>query len=566
MKKKCLQTVLTLAIALVMLFTMSAAAFADGDVVFVKNLEPSLAATAGESYTLTVSASVSSSVSGASLSYNWYTSNSGSPVATGSSYTFTASSSFSIWCTVTASLNGTVLSALNSNVCTVTVSAAPTVAPTAAPSLTTPSITKQPSSCTLSAGQTATLSVTAVCPNVGNGLSLSYQWFRSSNSNGSNAQQISGANSSTYTTPAYTNGTVYYFVGVVAVDSSGQYGSAAYSNVVYVTYNGSSTGGALKITKNPTGETVDAGGSATFIARADNAAKLVWRIVSKDTTKTVNAKEAPSYFSGLQVSGTDTETLVLSNIPASMHEWSVECKFIASDGKTYLCTTGAVIRVRGASTSTTTATASPAVTYNPSSAVTTSPSPSVTSSPSSTTSPNTGDTSTLGSPVISSQPVGAVLSDGETTTLSVSVSSTTSADAQIKYQWYRNDTNSNANGTPISGAQSSTYVPDTISGSKYYYVGVWYTDGTTTGKVTYSTPVAVTYTAPLTSPTPTVEDKTESSSLGLSIIGPVIAMVLAAAAIGVGVFFLLKNSGGKNSSGSKKKKQYYDEDDYDDYR
>ena len=67
-----------------------------------------------------------------------------------------------------------------------------------------------------------------------------------------------------------------------------------------------------KITKHPTGETVEVGGSAMFIARADNATEIVWRIVSADTTNTVPASDAGSYFTGITVSGLGTEKLTLS--------------------------------------------------------------------------------------------------------------------------------------------------------------------------------------------------------------------------------------------------------------
>ena len=40
----------------------------------------------------------------------------------------------------------------------------------------------------------------------------------------------------------------------------------------------------------------------------------------------------------------------------------------------------------------------------------------------------------------------------------------------VQYQWYWNNTNSNINGTPINGANSSSFVPPTnIYGTKYYY-------------------------------------------------------------------------------------------------
>ena len=569
MKKKYLRIIMSLALAIMTVFSLSAAAFADGSVsvpiTFTKNLDPSVSVTAGQSVTLSVSATLDG-VMGSEIAYTWITDD--GSASGGTTYSFTPTRNCTVYCVATGYVNGTKVAEGTSVKCSVIVNAVPTVAPTAAPSgVSTPTITAQPSSANLAAGQTATLTVGAACPNLGNGVTLYYQWFKSASSNGANATQINGATGSSYTPPAATSGTTYYFVGIKAYNGS-QYSSAVYSNVVYVSYNGGGSvinGGALKITKNPTGETVDAGGSATFVARADNAYSRVWRIVSKDTTKTVTAKEAASYFgSGLSVTGADTDTLVLSNIPSTMNEWSVECKFIGADGKTFLCTTGAIIRVRGASSSSGSASGSgsgttnkPQATYNPSAAVTTAPTP----SPAASSIPNTGDTSTtLTAPTISSQPVGAVLSEGETTTLSVSASAP--AGETIHYQWYRSDVSSNANGTKISGAESATYVPDTISGSKYYYVGVWSSDGTTDSKVVYSSPVSVTYTAPLASPSPSPDVKDEGGSgLGMSVWLPVIAMILAAAAIGVGVFFLLKNAGGGKKSDPRGR--YYD-DDYDD--
>ncbi len=562
MKKKYLRIIMGLALAIVLVLSMSATAYAD-DFRFINDLPSTYSCVYGQTYTLTVSASFGVAGTADSISYTWYAN--GTAATTGGEYTFTANSNFTIQCIASGVMNG-VPYTCTSNICNVTVSATPTVAPTSTPSgVTAPTITLQPSSLNLAAGQTATLTVGAVCPNLGNGVSLCYQWFKSTSSNGANATQINGATGSSYTPPAASSGTTYYFVGIKAYNGV-QYSSAVYSNVVYINYGGSViNGGTLKITKNPTGETVNAGGSATFVARADNAYSRVWRIVSKDTTKTVNAKDAPSYFgNGLTVTGTDTDTLVLSNIPASMNEWSVECKFIGADGRTFLCTNGAIIRVRGASSSSSsssssTAATTPKPTYNPSAAVTAAP----TASPAASTAPNTGDTTatTLTAPTISSQPTSAVLSEGETTTLSVSASAPEGE--TIHYQWYRSDVSSNANGTKIPGAESPTYVPDTISGSKYYYVGVWSSDGTTESRVVYSSPVSVTYTAPITSPSPSPEVEDEGGSgLGMSVWLPVIAMVLAAAAIGVGMFFLLKNAGGKKNNGNRG--NYYDDDDYDD--
>lgn len=565
MKKNLLRTILSVALAAALVFALAIPAYADGgSISFTQGLS-SITCKKGDEFTLTVKAEYSG-VDGTAvvtpIQYTWYSSaNQALVTADNGTIMVKAMDSDTITCTATGSIGGTPVQ--ESVSCRVTVTdAVPSPNPTVPVSgtLSAPTITQQPVSVNLLPGQSATLSVGATCPNLGNGVSLVYQWFYSTSSNGANAVSISNSNASTFTTPV-VNSTYYYFVGIVSTNGS-QTSSPVYSNVVAVTYNG----GQISITKNPTGETVDAGGSATFIARADNAASRVWRIVSKDTTQTINAKDASGYFRGLSVSGTDSDTLVLSNIPSSMDGWSVECKFIGADGKTFVCTTGAVVRVRGASGSTGSGSNS-----GSSSGTTTSPSPSgyvpgASASPSATTPPNTGDKS-VDAPSISTQPVGAVLSEGETTTLSVTAApATDDSNVTIKYQWYRNDKNSNANGTAIGGAQSESYKPDTISGTKYYYVGVWSTDGTHTSKVIYSSPVAVTYTAPATSasPTPTddANDKDDADGVStFSIIWPVIAMVIAAAAIGVGVFFLLKKSGSKKSSRDYSE---YDDDRYND--
>lgn len=561
MKKKYLRLLLTVAIAAALVFAMAAPAYADdGGIVFTTPLPGTMTYTKGSQFELSVAAAYTiASADAPAITYTWQSS---SGTATGATIRATAMSDDVITCTAAGVVNGTYVTTTTSCIIKV-VDATPaptaTPTPTTAPSgVSTPTILTQPSSVRLVSGQTATLSVTATCPNLGNGVSLVYQWFYSKNSNGSNAVAINNSNSSTFTTPL-VNTTYYYFVGIIATNGT-QNSSPVYSNIVSVTYNG----GQLKVTKNPTGETVDAGGSATFIARADNAAKHVWRIVSKDTTQTINAKDAPSYFRGLSVSGVDGDTLVLSNIPASMNEWSVECKFIAADGKTFVCSNGAVIRVRGASSNTGSSTSTPSTTAKPSTTYV----PGASASPSATTRPNTGDSSSsVSAPTISSQPVGAVLNEGETTTLSVVASAASQGEnVELRYQWYRNDTNSNANGTAIGGAQSASYKPDTISGTKYYYVGVWSTDGTHTSKVIYSSPVAVTYAAPTATPSPEPTDN--AGGVGSAIIGPVIAMVLAAAAIGVGVFFLLKNLSSKGKSGNGKNyDEYndgYDRREYDD--
>jgi len=84
------------------------------------------------------------------------------------------------------------------------------------------------------------------------------------------------------------------------------------------------------------------------------------------------------------------------------------------------------------------------------------------------------------------QPAGASYVVGDTIQqLTVSASVTDSG--TLSYQWYSNTSNSNAGGTPIEDATTSSYQPTvTAVGLYYYYVEVTNTDSTATGSKTAS--------------------------------------------------------------------------------
>lgn len=540
MKKRSLRLLAVLILALSMMMAMAAPAFATGVMgpVFINNLATELRPQKGVPFQVGVTVDSG----GMPVSYQWFTDAGPINGATGASVTITADYDTRIWCVAYA--NGLYA---ESNRCQLIVSSAvpaPTVTETPASSLVAPTITMQPAAANIQNGQSATLSVGATSPELSYSVALAYQWYSSPNADGSNYVAINGANMSSYTVSA-TSANKYYFVAVWT--TNGYVTSApTYSSIVPVTYNN----GVLQITKQPTGETVEVGGSAIFIARADNAQSHVWRLVSKDTTKTVNAADASRYFPGLSVMGADTDTLTLLNIPSELNEWSAECKFVGLNGTLY--SNGAIIRVNGAS---------------PSPMVNATEKPMVTATILPTPTPKPAAGGSLAAPTISTQPVGAVLAEGETTTLTVAASSGESGN--LNYQWYRNENNSNANGTAIAGAQGASYVPDTISGSRYYYVGVWSSDGSSTSRVTYSNPVAVTYTAPISTPSPTpaatpIPSRPQESLLSSALV-PVIIMVVAAIAIGIGAFFLLRNVGGSKPT---RRRDRYDDyfDDDEDYR
>ena len=528
-----------------MLLTFAVSVSAAADTLWItQNLNPSMTVAPGETVTLTVAA-----VGGdGPISYQWWSTTGPLYGSTQPSISFQAPTDNTLWCIVTSGTQS-----ISSNRCAITVSGGGGGGhydPTAP--VTVPQIVTQPKSITLAPGQSGTLSVQATCAWQSAGVGLEYQWYYNATNDMRYAAPINGATSATYTVPAsYTPSKLYYVCAINSTNGVDQ-SDVIYTDVVTVYC------GELNITKHPTGETVNVGGKATFIARADGAAAHQWRIVRNDGSNNFyRADEAPSYINGLQVYGADTDTLVLSNIPASMNGMNVICVFYADAARTqFKITNSARITVNNP---------------NPTPAPT--PTPKASSYIPGGTSPATGTTvppianATILTPTISVQPEGAVLEQGQNTSLAVVAVDDNTSGTQLKYQWYKSDKNSNASGTAIAGAQSASYVPETTAGIKYYYVGVWATDGTKTSKVVYSSPVAVTYSAAAPSPSPTpVPVKSSEKSLLSQLALPIIAM-LVAAAVGIGAFVVLKKTNSEEDDysdrGRDKGRRKYD-DRYDD--
>ena len=187
-------------------------------------------------------ASFSATVSGtAPFTYQWKKNGSNIAGANSSSYTTPAT---------TGADNGAVYAVTVRNSVGIVTSDNATLTVNVAPSITT-----QPAAQTITAGQTATFSVTAT------GTSPSYQWKK----NGSN---ISGATSSTYTTPATSsadNG------GVYTVTVSNAVGSVTSSNATLtVNY-------APSISTQPASQTVNEGQTASFSVVASGSSTLTYQ-------------------------------------------------------------------------------------------------------------------------------------------------------------------------------------------------------------------------------------------------------------------------------------------------
>src|SRR6266478_2745889 len=198
----------------------------------------------------TVTAGQTASFSGAAtgtapLSYQWIKNGSAISGATFSSYTTTAT---------TGSDNGALFALVVSNTAGSVTSSAATL--TVNPAPVAPSITTQPASQTVTAGQTASFSVVAsgTAP-------LSYQWQK-------NSVAIAGATSSSYATPVTTssdNGTLFT---VVVRNTTGSVTSSAATLTV------SAAPVAPSITTQPASQTVTAGQTAVFTVVAGGTAPL----------------------------------------------------------------------------------------------------------------------------------------------------------------------------------------------------------------------------------------------------------------------------------------------------
>src|SRR5712671_959856 len=184
----------------------------------------------------------------APLSYQWQKSGVNIAGATSASYTTPA--------TTTADSGATFRVVVSNTAGTVT-SAAATLTVNAA--VVAPSITAQPVSQTVTAGQTASFAVTAT----GTG-PLSYQWQKS-------GVNIAGATSSSYSTPATTTADSGATFRVVVSNTAGTVTSAAAT----LTVNAAAV--APAITTQPLAQTVTAGQTASFAVTATGTAPLSYQ-------------------------------------------------------------------------------------------------------------------------------------------------------------------------------------------------------------------------------------------------------------------------------------------------
>ena len=391
--------------------------------------------TAGQTATFSVTATSTS------LSYQWRKNGTDISGATSSSYTTSATAigdSGAVFTVVVSNSAGTVTSS----------SATLTVNPVVAPAITT-----QPTAQTVTEGQTATFSVTA------SGTSPNYQWKK-------NGTDISGATSSSYTTPATSSSDNASAFTVLVSNSAGTVTSSIATLTVVV---------APTITTQPVAQTVTAGQTATFSVTATGTAPLSYQWKKNGTN--ISGATASSYTTPVTAIGDSGAvfSVVVSNSAGTVTSSSatltvnLAAPTITTQPAAQTVTVGqtATFSVTATSTSlsyqwkkngtdisgaTSSSYTTPVTAIGDSGAVFT-----VVVSNSAGTVTSSSATLTVNpvvAPAITSQPAADTVDVGDTATFSVTASGT----APVTYQWRKN-------GTDISGATSSSYTTPATSSS-----------------------------------------------------------------------------------------------------
>jgi len=439
----------------------------------------SQAITTGQTAMLTVVAS------GSNLTYQWYLGASGdqsNPIsgATGSSYTTPAlTATTSYWVQVSNSAG-----MVNSATATITVNPPP------------PSITTEPLSQTINSGQTAMLSVVAT------GSNLTYQWYQGSSASQTNP--ISGATSSSYTTPALTATTSYW----VQVSNSGGTANSTTATITVIQ--------PPMITTQPLSQTISTGLTATL------------SVVATGTNLTYQWYVGSTGNQSNPISGATSSSYMTAALTSTTSYW-VQVKNSAgsvnSSTATITVTTGPVITTQPQSqtiasghtaTLTVVATGS-SLTYqwyvgsspnqtNPISGATSSSytTPALTSTTSywvqvSNGSGNANSTTATITvnpppPVITTEPMSQTIASGQTANLTVVATGT-----GLTYQWYQGSSGNVS--SPISGATSSSYTTPALTTTTSYWVQVSNTGGTansTTATITVTVSISLTAISPTT--------------------------------------------------------------------
>ena len=119
------------------------------------------------------------------------------------------------------------------------------------------------------------------------------------------------------------------------------------------------------ITKSPTDETVDEGGSCYFVAKYENALIAVWHFVSPDGQTDLTYEAAQKKFETMEIINGMYSTMQLKNIPYEANGWRVYCRYSNNNGYSDTKTALITVKANPNPTPTPTATPSPDPTTDP---------------------------------------------------------------------------------------------------------------------------------------------------------------------------------------------------------
>ena len=133
-----------------------------------------------------------------------------------------------------------------------------------------------------------------------------------------------------------------YSISADAVTAAEPYGSTPAESVPLPETPPPEEQPVLRITKDPTDETVSPGGSAWFVAKAENAFGIRWELI--DTYGTVcSPEEAKLRNPGLDTVETGSDAISLGNVPLTMDGWHIRAVF--EDEEETLMTASALLTV-----------------------------------------------------------------------------------------------------------------------------------------------------------------------------------------------------------------------------
>jgi hypothetical protein len=423
------------------------------------------------------------------LSYQWQKNGAAISGATATSYTTPATTTNDNGSTFLVIVTNSVGSAMST-----------TATLTVTPATVAPSFTAQPVSATVTAGQTATFSVSASGTQP-----LTYQWQK-------NGGAISGANSPSYTTPATTtndNGAAFQ---VVVSNSAG----TITSNAAILTVNAAAV--VPTFSAQPASTTVTAGQTATFSVAASGTAPLTYQWQKNGAA--ISGATASSYTTPATTTADNGSkfVVVVSNSAGSVSSGAATLTVNAAPVAPTVATQPASVTVTAGQTATFTVAAngSAPLTYQwqkNGAAISGATATSYTT-PATTTTDNgskfivvvsnstgnaTSSAATLTvnpapvAPTVTTQPASVTVTAGQTATFTVAASGT----APLTYQWQKN-------GAAISGATAASYTtPATVttdSGSKFIVVVSNSAGNATSGAATLTVNPAVTAPSITTQP------------------------------------------------------------------